>query len=58
MYAAAFVTDRLRIAKESSGLAYVLNANATQRMGQAAFRLSFAVRRGVFSFLARRLFFE
>lgn len=52
LYAAAFVTGTLRVAKDSRGPVYVLDADATQRVSQAAFRLSFTVLLGVFTLLA------
>ncbi len=58
LYAAAFVTGTLRVAKESRGPVYVLDADATQRVSQAAFRLSFAVLLGVFALRAGWPFLE
>lgn len=57
-YAAAFVTGTLRVANESRGPVYVLGADATQRVSQAAFRLSFAVLLGVFTLRAEWPFLE
>ncbi|MGQ0585060.1 MAG: methyltransferase family protein [Reyranella sp.] len=58
LYAAAFVAGTLRVAKESGGPVYVLDADATQRVSQAAFRLSFAVLLGVFTLRAGWPFVE
>lgn len=58
LYAAAFVAGTLRVAKEYRGPVYVLDADATQRVSQAAFRLSFTVLLGVFTLLARWPFLE
>lgn len=52
LYAAAFVVGTLRVARRSHGPVYVLDADATQRVSQAAFRLSFAMLLGVFALLA------
>ncbi len=52
LYAAAFVACTLHVAKDSRGPVYVLDTDATQRVSQAAFRLSFAVLLGVFTLRA------
>lgn len=48
LYAGAFAAGTFRVAKEGDGRVYVLDADATQRVSQAAFRLSFAALLGLF----------
>lgn len=48
VYAGAFAAGTFRVAKEGDGRVYVLDADATQRVSQAAFRLSFATLLGLF----------
>lgn len=58
LYATAFVMGTLRVAKESRGPIYVLDADAIQRVSQAAFRLSFATLLAVFALRAGWPFLE
>lgn len=48
LYAGAFAAGTFRVAKEGDGRVYVLDADAIQRVSQAAFRLSFAALLGLF----------
>ena len=48
LYAGAFAAGTFRVAKEGNGRVYVLDADAIQRVSQAAFRLSFAALLGLF----------
>lgn len=48
LYAGAFAAGTFRVAKESDGRVYALDADAIQRVSQAAFRLSFAALLGLF----------
>lgn len=58
LYGVAFVAGTLRVAKKNRGPVYVLDADATQRVSQAAFRLSFAVLLGVLTLRAGWPFLE
>ena len=60
LYAAAFAAGTFRVAKEGDGrvYVYVLGADATQRVSQAAFRLACAALLGLFVLLAVWPFLE
>lgn len=48
LYAGAFAAGTFRVAKGGDGRVYVLDADAIQRVSQAAFRLSFVALLGLF----------
>lgn len=52
LYAGAFAAGTVRVAKKGDERVYVLDADAIQRVSQAAFRLSFAVLLGLFALRA------